>query len=57
VTYVINNDTTTDSATRIPGTGGGHLPIVYPSMLAAEVDSGEWAPQHQTIVWTETVYP
>ncbi|KQQ67416.1 WXG100 family type VII secretion target [Microbacterium sp. Leaf320] len=57
VTYVMNNETTTDSATRIPGTGGGHLPIVHPSMLAAEVDSGEWAPQHQTIVWTETVYP
>lgn len=57
VTYVINNDTTIDSATRIPGTGGGHLPIVHPSMLAAEADSGEWASQHQTIVWTETVYP
>ncbi len=57
VTYVINNDTTIDSATRIPGTGGGHLPIVYPSMIAAEADSGEWASQHQTIVWTETVFP
>lgn len=57
VTYVINNDTTIDSATRIPGTGGGHLPIVYPSMIAAEADSGEWASQHQTIAWTETVLP
>lgn len=57
VTYVINNDTTIDSATRIPGTGGGHLPIVHPSMIAAEADSGEWASQHQTIVWTETVFP
>lgn len=57
VTYVINNDTTIDSATRIPGTGGGHLPIVNPSMIAAEADSGEWASQHQTIAWTETVFP
>lgn len=56
VTYVIKNDTTIDSATRIPGTGGRHLPIVHPSMLAAEADSGEWASQHQVIVWTETVY-
>lgn len=57
VTYVIDNDTTIDSATRIPGTGGSHLPITHPAMLAAEAASGEWASQHQTIVWTETVLP
>ncbi|WP_091227493.1 WXG100 family type VII secretion target [Microbacterium sp. 3J1] len=57
VTYVIDNDTTIDSATRIPGSGGGHLPIVYPLMSAAEADSGSWAAQHQTVVWTETIFP
>jgi len=57
VTYVINNDTTSDSFTRIPMTGGAHLPVAYPAMLSAEADSGDWASQHQTIVWTEKVYP
>ncbi|OAN41661.1 WXG100 family type VII secretion target [Microbacterium sp. H83] len=56
-TYVINNDTTSDSATRIPGTGGAHMPIVYEAMLEAETSDGAWAAQHQTIVWTEVVYP
>lgn len=56
-TYVINNDTTSDSATRIPGTGGAHVPIVYSAMLEAEASEGAWAAQHQTIVWTEVVYP
>ncbi|MGO2521108.1 MAG: hypothetical protein ACTH8F_13375, partial [Microbacterium sp.] len=57
VTYVINNDTTIDSGTRIPGTGGGHLPIIHDGMTTARAQDGDWAPQHQTIVWTETVYP
>lgn len=57
VTYVLNNDTTSDSFTRIPGTGGAHLPVAYPAMIAAEANSGDWASQHQTIAWTEKVYP
>ncbi|KYJ98050.1 hypothetical protein [Microbacterium sp. CH1] len=57
VTYVINNDTTIDSATRIPGTGGAHVPFVEAAMTSAYASNGGFAPQHQTIVWTETVYP
>ncbi|WP_217584095.1 hypothetical protein [Microbacterium sp. GbtcB4] len=56
VTYIINNDTTIDSATRIPGTGGAHVPLVEAAMTSAYASHGEFAPQHQTIVWTETVY-
>lgn len=57
VTYIINNDTTIDSATRIPGTGGAHLPIIEPAMTSSYAEHGDFSPQHQTIVWTETVYP
>lgn len=57
VTYIINNDTTIDSATRIPGTGGAHVPLVEAAMTSAYASNGEFAPQYQTIVWTETVYP
>ncbi|MEV8249541.1 putative T7SS-secreted protein [Microbacterium sp. NPDC076768] len=57
VTYVILNDTTIDSATRIPGTGGGHVPLIYGKMTEANAENGNFAPQRQTIVWTETVYP
>ncbi|WP_101847533.1 WXG100 family type VII secretion target [Zhihengliuella sp. ISTPL4] len=57
VTYIINNDTTIDSATRIPGTGGAHLPIIGTAMTSAYAERGDFSPQHQTIVWTETVYP
>ena len=57
VTYVINNDTSIDSATRIPGTGGAHIPGVFEAMSEANAKDGLWATHHQTIVWTETVYP
>lgn len=57
VTYIINNDTTIDSATRIPGTGGAHLPIIGTAMTSSYAEHGDFSPQHQTIVWTETVYP
>ena len=57
VTYIINNDTTIDSATRIPGTGGAHLPIIETAMTSSYAEHGDFSPQHQTIVWTETVYP
>lgn len=57
VTYVINNDTSIDSATRIPGTGGAHIPGVYEAMSDANARNAEWATHHQTIVWTETVHP
>lgn len=57
VTYVINNDTSIDSATRIPGTGGAHIPGIYETMTVATAKNGEWATHRQTIVWTETVYP
>lgn len=57
VTYIINNDTTIDSATRIPGTGGAHVPLVEAAMTSAYASNGEFAPQYQTIVWAETVYP
>ncbi|MFJ4175450.1 hypothetical protein [Microbacterium sp. NPDC089696] len=57
VTYVINNDTTTDSLTRIPMSGGAHLPVASSALLSAEADSGDWASQHQTIAWPEKVYP
>ena len=57
VTYIINNDTTIDSATRIPGTGGAHLPFINAAATSAYAERGDFAPQHQTIVWTETVYP
>lgn len=57
VTYVINNDTSIDSATRIPGTGGAHVPGVFEAMSEANAKDGLWATHHQTIVWTETVYP
>lgn len=57
VTYVIDNDTSIDSATRIPGTGGAHVPGAFEAMTDANANNGEWATHHQTIVWTETVYP
>lgn len=57
VTYLIDNDTSIDSFTRIPGTGGRHMPGAYEAMTEANVSNGEWATHHQTIVWTETVYP
>lgn len=57
VTYVINNDTSIDSATRIPGTGGAHIPGAFEAMSEANAKDGLWATHHQTIVWTETVYP
>lgn len=57
VTYVIDNDTTIDSATRIPGTGGQHVPGIYDGMVEANARDGMWQAQHQTIVWSETVYP
>jgi uncharacterized protein YukE len=57
VTYVINNETSIDSATRIPGTGGAHIPGVFEAMSEANAKDGLWATHHQTIVWTETVYP
>lgn len=57
VTYIINNDTTIDSATRIPGTGGAHLPVISSALTSAYAEHGDFAPQHQTIVWTETVHP
>ncbi|WDG18189.1 WXG100 family type VII secretion target [Microbacterium sp. Clip185] len=57
MTYVINNDTSIDSATRIPGTGGAHLPGMFEAMSVANAENGTWATHHQTIVWTETVYP
>ncbi|WP_336643683.1 hypothetical protein [Microbacterium sp. MMO-113] len=57
VTYLINNDTSIDSATRIPGTGGAHIPGLYGAMSEANAKDGEWATHHQTIVWTEMVYP
>lgn len=56
VTYVINNDTTIDSATRIPGTGGLHVPL-YDAMVDANRNDGSWQDHHQTITWTETIYP
>lgn len=57
VTYVINNDTSIDSFTRIPGTGGAHVPGPFEAMSEANARTGEWATRRQTIVWTETVYP
>ena len=57
VTYVINNDTSIDSFTRIPGTGGAHFPGAYEAMVHANENTGALATHHQTIVWTETVYP
>lgn len=57
VTYGINNDTSIDSATRIPGTGGAHVPGLYEAMSTANASSGDWGTHHQTIVWTETVHP
>ncbi|MGJ0389812.1 WXG100 family type VII secretion target [Microbacterium sp. CGR1] len=57
VTFVINNDTSIDSATRIPGTGGAHIPGPFEAMSEANARNGEWATHHQTIVWTEKVYP
>lgn len=57
MTYVINNDTSIDSATRIPGTGGSHIPGIYEAISEANARNGAWATHHQTIVWTETVYP
>ncbi|WP_143049300.1 hypothetical protein [Microbacterium sp. LCT-H2] len=57
VTFVINNDTSIDSATRMPLTGGAHFPGVFEAMSEANAREGRWATHHQTIVWTETVYP
>lgn len=57
VTYVINNDTSIDSGTRLPGTGGLHIPGVYEAMTESNARTGQWATHHQTIVWTETVHP
>ncbi len=57
VTFVINNDTSIDSATRVPLTGGAHIPGVFEAMSEANAREGLWSTHHQTIVWTETVYP
>lgn len=45
---------TRDSFTRIPGTGGAHLPW-YESLNDANRDYGTWADSTQTFVWTETI--
>lgn len=57
VTYAVSNATSIDSFTRIPGTGGSHLPVVHESMNLANSKSGEWETQRQIIVWSEKVYP
>ena len=57
VTYLINNDTSIESFTRIPLSGGGHIPGPYEVLSDANARNGEWSTHHQLIVWTERVHP
>jgi hypothetical protein len=54
VTFTINNDTTIDSMTRIPGTDE-HVPL-YDVLTEANAENGTWESVHQTVVWTETIH-
>jgi uncharacterized protein YukE len=56
VTYVIENATTIDSATRIPVLGG-HVPGLYELLNHERDHGGNFEDQEQMIVWTEKVYP
>jgi uncharacterized protein YukE len=56
VTYILENDTTIDSATRIPVLGG-HVPGVYQWMNQENEAAGKFETEHQLIVWTEKMYP
>lgn len=56
VTYVIENATTIDSATRIPVLGG-HVPGLYELLNHERDRGGNFDDQEQMIVWTEKVYP
>jgi len=55
VTYIVENDTTIDSATRIPAVGG-HVPGIYHWMTHENEVGGGFETEHQLIVWTERVY-
>lgn len=52
VTFTATNPMTRDSFTRIPLTGGAHLPW-YESLNEANEQYGTWDNTQQTIVWTE----
>ena len=54
VTYRIENNTTIDSMTRIPGTNGKHI-WPYEELIEENEQAGRWEKLHQTIVWTEII--
>ncbi len=56
ITYIVENDTSIDSATRIPVVGG-HVPGVYHWMTHENEVGGGFETEHQLIVWTERVFP
>ncbi|MCD2498019.1 hypothetical protein [Microbacterium nymphoidis] len=57
ITYVVTNETSVDSGTRIPLTGGQHVPIVYDVLTELGETNGSFRTQQQMIVWSERIYP
>jgi uncharacterized protein YukE len=57
ITYVVTNETSVDSGTRVPLTGGQHVPIVYDVLTELGETNGSFRTQQQMIVWSERVYP